>query len=47
MNTLLSQGRAAEVPALSRAEFLEGLGRFGVTPFQYTADDVVEEATRA
>ncbi|MFN0062077.1 MAG: UPF0175 family protein [Myxococcaceae bacterium] len=43
---LLSQGRAAEVAGLSRAEFLDALGRFGVTPFQYSADEVVEEAAR-
>ena len=30
-----------------RAEFLDSLGRFGVSPFQYGADDIVEEANRA
>lgn len=40
----LSQGRAAEIAGLSRAAFLEALGRFGVSPFQYTADEVVAEA---
>jgi predicted HTH domain antitoxin len=43
---LLSQGRAARVAGLSRAEFLDGLGRFGVTPFQYGADEIIEEANR-
>jgi predicted HTH domain antitoxin len=44
---LLSQGRAARVAALSRAEFLDALGRFGVTPFQYDAKEIIEEANRA
>ena len=40
----LSQGRAAEVAGLSRSEFLTELGRFGVTPFQADADEIVAEA---
>lgn len=44
---LVSQGRAAEIAALSRAEFLLALARYGVTPFQYGADEMVDEATRA
>jgi predicted HTH domain antitoxin len=43
---LLSQARAARVAGLSRAEFLDALGRFGVTPFQYGADEIIEEANR-
>jgi predicted HTH domain antitoxin len=43
---LLSQERAARVADLSRAEFLKALGRFGVSPFQYGADEIVEEAAR-
>lgn len=43
---LLSQGRAARVAALSRAEFVDALGRFGVTPFQYSAAEIIEEANR-
>jgi len=43
----LSQERAAGVAGLSRAEFLEALTRFAVTPFQYGADDIIEEAERA
>jgi predicted HTH domain antitoxin len=45
----ISQGRAAEVAGLSRAEFIDALGRYGVSPFQQTADEIVrdaEEATR-
>lgn len=40
----VSQARAAEIAGLSRAEFLQALGRYGVTPFQYDADEVIEEA---
>jgi predicted HTH domain antitoxin len=43
---LLSQGRAARVAGLSRAEFLDALGRFGVTPFQVNAEELIEEAGR-
>jgi predicted HTH domain antitoxin len=39
----LSQGRAAEVAGLSRAEFLDALGRYRVTPFQQTTDDLVAD----
>lgn len=43
---LLSQERAARVAGVSRAEFLDALGRFGVSPFQYGADEILEEAGR-
>ena len=43
---MLSQERAAHVAGLSRAEFLEALGRFRVSPFQYSPDEVWEEAAR-
>jgi predicted HTH domain antitoxin len=43
---LLSQERAAGVAGLSRAEFLDALGRFGVSPFQYGPDEILEEASR-
>lgn len=43
---LLSQGRAAEVAGLSRAEFFDALSRFGVTPFQTTAEEILAEARR-
>jgi predicted HTH domain antitoxin len=43
---LLSQGRAARVAGLSRAEFIDALGRFGVTPFQYGAAEIIEDAER-
>jgi predicted HTH domain antitoxin len=43
---LLSQERAARVAGVSRAEFLDVLSRFGVSPFQYGPDEIVEEADR-
>ena len=39
----LSQGKAAEVAGLSRAEFIGELARFRVSPFQYTANELNEE----
>lgn len=42
----VSQGRAAEIAGLSRQEFIDALGRYGVTPFQASADEVIEEALR-
>jgi predicted HTH domain antitoxin len=42
----VSQGRAAEIAGLSRAAFVEALARFGVSPFQYSTDDIIEEAER-
>jgi predicted HTH domain antitoxin len=42
----ISQAKAAEIAGLSRAEFLRALGQAGVTPFQYSADEVVREAQR-
>lgn len=41
---LVSQGRAAEIAGVSRAEFVDALARFGVSPFQYDADELLEEA---
>ncbi len=41
---MLSQERAARIAGISRAEFLDALGRFGVSPFQYGADEILEEA---
>jgi len=40
----VSQGRAAEIAGLSRAEFLSALGRLRVSPFQEDAADVLKEA---
>ncbi len=43
---LVSQGRAAEIAGLSRSEFIAALARFGVSPFQYSAEEIIEEARR-
>lgn len=43
---LLSQGRAAEVAGVSRAEFMHLLTRFGVSPFQASVEEIVAEAMR-
>ncbi|WPL18352.1 putative small protein [Thiorhodovibrio winogradskyi] len=39
----ISQGRAAEIAGLSRAEFISALGDFGVTPFQQTGDEILAD----
>ena len=43
----ISQGRAAEIAGISRSEFITALGQFGVSPFQYEVDEMIEEAERA
>jgi len=43
---VISQGKAAEIAGLSRAEFVNALNQFGVSPFQYSADEIVSEVTR-
>ncbi len=39
---MVSQGRAAEIAGLSRAEFFDTLGRYGVTPFQYDSAEELQ-----
>ncbi|MBK8168559.1 MAG: UPF0175 family protein [bacterium] len=39
----ISQGRAAEIAGLSRAAFIDALGRYRVSPFQCSAHDLAEE----
>ena len=43
----LSQGRAAEIAGLSRAEFIDALGRYGVSPFQQTTAEIITDADEA
>jgi predicted HTH domain antitoxin len=43
---LISQGRAAQIAGLARADFLEALSRYNVSPFQYSAEEIAEEAGR-
>jgi predicted HTH domain antitoxin len=39
----ISQGRAAEILGLSRRAFIDLLGRYQVSPFQYTPDELMHE----
>lgn len=41
---LISQSKAAEVAGVSRAEFLDALRRFQVSPFQVTTEELLAEA---
>lgn len=43
----LSQGKAAEVAGLSRAEFILELSRFGVSPLQETAAEALAAVEHA
>ena len=43
----VSQAKAAVIAGLSRSEFLTALNRFGVTPFQVSADDLIREVQNA
>ncbi len=39
----VSQAKGAEIAGLSRSAFLAALARFGVSPFQYDANEIVAE----
>ena len=39
----VSQAKAAEIAGVSRTEFLIALAQFGVSPFQYEADEIIQE----
>lgn len=43
---MVSQEKAAEIAGLSRKDFIFSLGRFGVSPFQYTIEEIKEELER-
>lgn len=40
---LVSQGKAAELAGLSRAAFIDALGRFGVSPLQERPEELEAE----
>ena len=40
---LVSQEKAAEIVELSRLDFLVAISRMGVSPFQYSAEEVLKE----
>lgn len=41
---VLSQEKASEIAGMCREDFLLELVKYNISPFQYTADDVLEEA---
>jgi len=43
-NGIVSQGKAAEIAGLCREDFIMALGQFKLSPFQYSAEDVLREA---
>lgn len=43
----LSSGRAAELAGISRVEFLMLLGRYGVSPFQMTEEELRQDILNA
>jgi len=40
---IISQEKAAEIAGISRADFIFSLARFGVSPFQYSVEEIEEE----
>lgn len=42
----VSQAKAAEIAGLSRAEFIDALAQFGVSPFQVTPDELDRELSQ-
>jgi predicted HTH domain antitoxin len=40
---IISQSKAAAIAGVSRTEFINALNRFGVTPFQVTSDELIQE----
>jgi predicted HTH domain antitoxin len=43
----ISQGKAAEIAGLTRADFINALSRFKVSPFQYTPEELRSELNDA
>jgi predicted HTH domain antitoxin len=43
----ISQGKAAEIAGLTRAEFIQALSRYRVSVFQYTEADLARELSSA
>ena len=42
----LSSGQAAKMAGITRREFLESVGKYGVSIFQYDADELEEDLAR-
>lgn len=43
---VISSGQAAKMVGISRREFLESVGKYGVSIFQYDADELEEDLAR-
>jgi len=43
---MVSQSKGAEIAGLTRTEFINALNHFKVSPFQYSADEIVDEVGR-
>ncbi len=43
---VVSQEKAAKIAGLSRKEFIDVLGKFKVSPFQYGIEEIREEISR-
>jgi hypothetical protein len=44
---VVSQEKASEIAGQTRADFILSLARFGVSPFQSTADEIIEDLRHA
>ena len=44
---LVAQGKAAEIAGVTRAEFIQALNRYNVSPFQYSEADLIRELSHA
>jgi len=44
---VVSQEKASEIAGLTRADFIFSLARFGVSPFQSTAEEIMEDLHNA
>lgn len=42
----VSQGKAAEIAGLTRADFIQALSRYQVSPFQITPEELAAEVNR-
>ena len=43
---IISQEKAAQIAGLTRADFIFSLTRFGVSPFQYSVEEIKKELER-
>lgn len=41
---MVSQEKASEIAGMSREDFLMGLSKYNISPFQYSAEEVLQEA---